>query len=165
METKAKFIISLLLVLLIACKDNTIENRYKKVDQVSTNICKLKNLKYNLYRDCEENLCVILKNTAPYHPSQMGRRKSHDTLKVVFDFKSDSIIYLNTIIDTNTYYKFEGTTNYYADKNFLYSHPYMVLPGYRPFQLIDSIQNVHFFENKDSVKTKFGIFYKGVIER
>lgn len=165
METTKKLIILFLLIILIVACHEEIQETPQKLDKTSVNECKLEEVRENLYKDCNEDIFLKLKNTFPLHPSQENQRQPYLLHKVVYNYANDTIIRLNRIIDTCTFQRVEGTMNYYMDRNFLYSHPYMILPARRPFYLIDYIQNVAFFDNKDSVKTKFGIFYRGVIER
>ena len=153
----SKIILLIVIILLFSCKQK--HNRNLK------DCVKCIELKDSLlFIDKNSGDIYVKIKSVDLHPSLTEKLKANNYYSYyncVYLFSLDKNVHLNEFIDIKTFKKIDKNGNYFEDKNFVYFSPYMPIGDF--FNLIDKKENVKFSLNKDTLYSKFGTFYRGVL--
>lgn len=115
-----------------------------------------------LFIDNQNNILIRLE-AVEFHPSMQKKLEANNYYtfyQYAYMYEKDTIFDLKNIIDLNTFKKIKNSKNFFEDKNYVYSTPY--LPIGRYFNVIDKKAFVKFSTNADTLYSRFGEFYKGI---
>jgi hypothetical protein len=74
----------------------------------------------------------------------------------------DRRISLNQGVDIASFRRVPGTANYWQDRHFIYTDPWVPYPGQPFFRALGRRQAVHFLRDPDFVRLSDGLYYRGV---
>lgn len=157
MENSKKIIFAILILSFVfSCKQN--ENLIECKDCVSFKKDSL------LFIDKKDKLIYIRLKSVDYNPSLSEKLKVNNYYSYynyVYIYSLTKSLPLNEFIDIKTFKKIDKNGNYFEDKNFIYFSPYMPVGNY--FNLIDKIESIKFSSCKDTMYSRYGTFYRGVL--
>ncbi len=77
-------------------------------------------------------------------------------------FNGDSCYRLRKLLDVPTFRRVNHTSNYWVDKRFIYTDPYLSYPGQTYFFALGRVDEVHFLHDPDFARVKGSLYYRGV---
>jgi hypothetical protein len=69
---------------------------------------------------------------------------------------------LNQVVDSVSFRRVPNTANYWQDRRFIYTDPWVPYPGQPFFRTMGRRRAVHFLRDSDFVRTPEGLYYRGV---
>jgi hypothetical protein len=157
-NSKKVILIIIILSLFLSCKHKITENLLECKDCESIKKDSL------LFIDKKNNVLFIRVKSVYLNPSLLKKIKANNYrsyYKYVYLYPLEKSVSLKELIDIKTFKKIDVNGNYFEDKNFVYFTPYMPVGNY--FNLIDKKEYVKFSLNKDTLYSKYGTFYRGVL--
>jgi hypothetical protein len=74
----------------------------------------------------------------------------------------DSCTSLNNVVDTTTFRRVKNTSNYYVDKHFIYTDPWISYPGTRYFTVLGWPDAVSFLKDPEFARVGKTLYYRGL---
>lgn len=74
----------------------------------------------------------------------------------------DSCTSLNIVLDTTTFRRVKNTSNYYVDKQFIYTDPWISYPGTRYFTVLGRPDAVSFLKDPEFARVGKTLYYRGL---
>lgn len=69
---------------------------------------------------------------------------------------------LNQVVNIASFRRVPGTLNYWQDRRFIYTYPWVPYPGQPFFRTLGRRRAVRFLRDPDFVSTPDGLYYRGV---
>jgi hypothetical protein len=76
--------------------------------------------------------------------------------------EGDHQLSLNQAIDVASFRRVPGTANYWQDRHFIYTDPWVPYPSQPFFRALGRRRAVHFLRDSDFVRLSDGLYYRGV---
>jgi hypothetical protein len=151
MENPKKLILFIVLLLIVSCQQNL-----KKCQECETDKDSL------IFVDKKNNEVYVKLKAVERHPKLEEELKANH----YYNFYNSVHIYflnknvpLGEIIDQKSFKRINDC--YFEDSNFIYFTPHIPTGDY--FNILDRKENVKFSTNKDTIYSRYGNFYKGVL--
>ncbi|MBO2012215.1 hypothetical protein [Hymenobacter negativus] len=77
-------------------------------------------------------------------------------------YLGDSSVSLSQGLDIPSFRRIPGTANYWQDRRFVYTDPWVPYPGQYFFFVLGRRREVHFLPNPDFVRVRGVLYYRGV---